>query len=169
MRFRANDLLADAKLTAPLAAHDRDDCATAASGIAGGEVVRAGPATLPAPGGGLARTLPPAWGFSPAAAWTGLPLSLYRRRLFKDFEPVFAHPALKVPPRLQKHACHVAAGWASYPINPGSLSSGAILTTSSIMVLHRGHGKPLFETSVTLDTHAPELPAIASPLRMEPV
>ena len=27
----------------------------------------------------------------------------------------------------------------SYPINPGSSCSGAILTTSSIMALHRGH------------------------------
>jgi hypothetical protein len=37
----------------------------------------------------------------------------------------------------------------SYPINPGSLTSGAILTTSSIMVLHRGQEKPLFERSGT--------------------
>ena len=27
----------------------------------------------------------------------------------------------------------------SYPINPGSSCSGAILTTSSIVALHRGH------------------------------
>jgi hypothetical protein len=38
----------------------------------------------------------------------------------------------------------------SYPINPGSLASGSTLTTSSIMVLHRGHEKPrLIETSAT--------------------
>jgi hypothetical protein len=37
----------------------------------------------------------------------------------------------------------------SYPINPGSLASGAILTTSDMMVLHRGQGKPLFERSGT--------------------
>jgi hypothetical protein len=34
---------------------------------------------------------------------------------------------------------HTQQAGHSYPINPGSLSSGAILTTSSIMVLHLGH------------------------------
>jgi hypothetical protein len=40
----------------------------------------------------------------------------------------------------------------SYPINPGSLTSGAILTTSSIIVLHRGHAKPFFGRSATPHT-----------------
>jgi hypothetical protein len=47
LRFRARVLLKDAKSAAPLAAHDRDGCAPAASGIGGGEVVRGAPTTLP--------------------------------------------------------------------------------------------------------------------------
>jgi hypothetical protein len=55
--------------------------------------------------------------------------------------------------RLQSTLVTYQQAGHSYPINPGSFASGAILTTSSIMVLHRGHAKPrLFETSVTLDT-----------------
>jgi hypothetical protein len=53
---------------------------------------------------------------------------------------------------MPKHAGHVTAGWALiYPINPGSSCSGPILTTSSIVALHRGHAMLLrfFEMSDT--------------------
>jgi hypothetical protein len=49
LRFRANDLLADAKLTALLAAHDRDGCAPAASGIGGTAGLVAARSTLVRP------------------------------------------------------------------------------------------------------------------------
>jgi hypothetical protein len=53
-------------------------------------------------------------------------------------------PRLKVPLAAKSRLSRSSRLGTHYPINPGSLTSGAILTTSSIiMVLHRGHAKPL--------------------------